>query len=95
MKFGSKTSPLILVFLLFGVTALWAQPQFTPPWAPNLAPQWSPIPQAPGVYYVPNLGYDLFRYGSQFYFYQNGQWLLGNGLNGPWNVHHESAPAFL
>jgi hypothetical protein len=84
MKFLSKTLPLMLVILLSGLTALWAQPQFVPPWAPNIAPQWAPIPQAPEVYYVPNLGHDLFRYGNQFYFYQNGRWLLGDGLNGPW-----------
>jgi hypothetical protein len=84
MKFLAKTLLLLLVILLSGVTALWAQPQFVPPWAPNLAPQWAPIPQVPGVSYVPNLGYDLFRQGKHFYVYQDGRWYRGKHLNGPW-----------
>jgi len=94
MKFLSKTLPLMLVILLSGLTALWAQSQFVPPWAPNLAPQWAPIPQVPGVSYVPNLGHDLFRYANQFYFYQNGRWLLGDGLNGPWRAISNPPQAF-
>ena len=53
MKFLSKVLPLLLVILFWGAPALWAQAQFVPPWEPNLAPQWAPIPQVPGVYYVP------------------------------------------
>jgi hypothetical protein len=86
MNFLRKTLPLMLVILLLGLMALGAQSQFVPPWTPNLAPQWAPIPQVPEVSYVPNLGHDLFRYANQFYFYQNGRWLLGNGLNGPWRA---------
>jgi hypothetical protein len=84
MKFLAKAFPFMLVILLAGATALWAQPQFVPPWAPNLAPQWAPIPQVPGVSYVPNLGYDLFRQGQHFYVYQDGRWYRGKHLNGPW-----------
>ncbi len=84
MKFLSKTLPLMLVILLSGVTAVWTQTQFVPPWAPNLAPQWAPIPQVPEVYYVPNLGHDLFRYNNQYYFYQQGRWHQGDRLDGPW-----------
>jgi len=84
MKFSAKTFPFMLVILLAGVTPLWAQAQFVPPWAPNLAPQWAPIPQVPGVSYVPNLGYDLFRQGKYFYVYQDGRWYQGKHLNGPW-----------
>jgi hypothetical protein len=94
MKFLSKAPPLILVILLSGVTALWAQSQFVPPWAPNLAPQWVPIPQVSGVSYVPDLGHDLFRYGNQVYFYQNGRWLLGDSLNGPWRAIPNPPQAF-
>ena len=86
MYFWSKVLLLVLICLAGSLQGLGAQTQFVPPWSPNLAPQWSPIPQAPEVYYVPNLGHDLFRYGNQFYFYQNSQWLLGEALNGPWNV---------
>ena len=84
MKLLAKVLPLSLVILLLGVPALWAQAQFVPPWAPNLAPQWSPIPQVPGVYYVPNLGHDLFRYNNQYYFYQQARWHRGDRLEGPW-----------
>ena len=84
MKFLFKALPLMLVILLSGVTALWAQPQFVPPWAQNLAPQWAAIPQIPGVSYVPDLGHDLFRHGKRFYVYQEGRWYRGNSLNGPW-----------
>lgn len=84
MKFFSKTLPIILVILVSGVTALWAQPQFVPPWAPNLAPQWAPVPQVPGVSYVPDLGHDLFRYGKQFYLYRESRWHQAKSLNGPW-----------
>ena len=56
----------MLVILLSGVTALWAQSHFVPPWGPDLAPRWTPVPQAPGIDYVPDQRHDLFRYGKQF-----------------------------
>jgi hypothetical protein len=84
MKFFQKALPFLLVILLATVTAAGAQTPFVPPWAPNLAPQWAPIPQVPGVYYVPNLGHDLFRYNNQYYSYQQGRWHRGDRLNGPW-----------
>ena len=86
MKFLSRVLPWFLVSLLLVVPALGAQSQFVPPWAPNLAPQWTPVPQVPGVYYVPDLGHDLFRYNNQYYFYQQGSWHRGDRLNGPWGV---------
>jgi hypothetical protein len=43
-----------------------------------------PIPQVPGVSYVPDVGQDLFRYGNRFYVYQGGRWYRGKSLNGPW-----------
>lgn len=94
MKFLSKILPLMMVILLSGVTALWGQPQFVPPWAPNLAPQWTPVPQVPGVYYVPNLGHDIFRHGQQFYYYGDGRWYRGNRLNGPWQGINNPPKAF-
>jgi hypothetical protein len=84
MKFLSRALPFMLVILLSGVLALWAQTPFVPPWAPNLAPQWAPVPQVPGVYYVPNLGHDLFRYNNRYYLYDQGRWQRGDRLNGPW-----------
>jgi hypothetical protein len=86
MKFFSKSLALFLVILLAGATTLWAQSQFVPPWAPNLAPQWAPIPQVPGVSYVPDLGHDLFRYDKQFYAYREGRWHRAKSLNGPWKA---------
>lgn len=86
MKRWSKVLPLFLVSLWLGVQALGAQPPFVSPWAPDLAPHWAPIPQVPGVDYVPDLGHDLFRYGNRFYFYQDGRWHKGDRLNGPWAV---------
>ena len=50
MKFFSKALPLLLVLLLSGMTALWAQSRFVPPWAADLAPRWAPVPQVPGVF---------------------------------------------
>ena len=95
MYFWSKVLLLVLICLAGSLQGLEAQAQFVAPWAPNLAPQWAPIPQAPEVYYVPNLGHDLFRYANQFYFYQNGRWLLGDGLNGPWQGDYQSSPGVL
>jgi hypothetical protein len=84
MNLFAKAGPLILAMLLSGVVAAGAQTPFAPPWAPNLAPQWAPVPQVPGVYYVPNLGHDLFRYHNQYYVYQQGRWHRGDRLDGPW-----------
>jgi len=84
MKLLAKVLPLSLVILLLGVSALWAQSQFVPPWGPDLAPRWTPVPQAPGIDYVPDQRHDLFRYGKQFYYYGDGRWHRGDRLNGPW-----------
>jgi len=81
---GLKVLLLFSLFLILGVQAAPAQPQFVAPWGPNLAPQWAPVPQVPGVSYVPNLAYDLFRYANQYYLYQDGLWRQGASLNGPW-----------
>jgi hypothetical protein len=94
MKGFSKTLPIMLVILLSGVTALWAQPQFVPPWAPNLAPQWAPVPQVPGVSYAPDFGHDLFRYGKHLYYYGDGRWRRGDGPNGPWKEINNPPKAF-
>ena len=94
MKFFSKTLPFLLVLLLSGMTALWAQSQFVPPWAPDLAPRWAPVPQVPGVSYAPNFGHDLFRHGKRFYVYQDGRWYRGKHLNGPWKMIANPPQAF-
>lgn len=94
MKLLSKVLLLSLALLWLGVPGLGAQPQFVPPWAPDVAPQWAPIPQVPKVYYAPDLGHDLFRYGNQFYAYHNGTWQRGDRINGPWKVIKNPPRAF-
>ena len=94
MKLLSKSLPLLLVMLLWGAPGLWAQAQFVPPWGPDLAPRWVPVPQAPGIDYVPDQRHDLFRYGKKFYYYGDGRWHWGDRLNGPWTVTKNPPRAF-
>jgi hypothetical protein len=94
MKPLSRVLALLMVFLFLGAPALWGQAQFVPPWGPNLAPQWAPVPQVPGVYYVPGQGHDLFRYGKRFYVYQEGRWHQGNHLTGPWTLIQQPPQVF-
>jgi hypothetical protein len=54
-----------LAILLTGGFAL-AEKVKVPPGAPA-PPQWAPIPQVPGVEYVPNIDQDLFRHQGGFY----------------------------
>lgn len=85
---------LLTVFLLLGGQALQAQPRPVPTLPPNLAPRWTPVPKVPGVDYAPNLGQDLFRYGNQFYFYNQGLWQIAQALTGPWQALAEPPRAF-
>ena len=81
-----KVLPLLVVLLLLGGQALQAQPRSVPTLPPNLAPRWAPVTEVPGVYYAPNLGHDLFQYGNQFYYYNQGLWQIAQALTGPWQV---------
>jgi len=78
---------LMLVVLITGLalsaTSVRAQ-QFSPPLPPDITPQWTPIPGAPGVHYAPNTNTDLFRYGQRYYFQHDGKWYQGRNLAGPW-----------
>jgi hypothetical protein len=94
MKLLASALPFMLAVLLSGATALWAQAPFVPPWAPNLAPQWAPIPQVPGVAYVPNLGHDLFQHDNRVYLYREGRWYRAKSLNGPWKGIDQPPKAF-
>jgi hypothetical protein len=94
MKHLSKILPLVLVILFCGVPGLEAQPRYVPPPSVNLAPRWAPVPEAPNVYYAPNLGQDLFRFGNQFYYFSQGLWQIAQALTGPWQVIANPPQAF-
>ncbi len=83
---AKKVLLLFLVALLLGNQALAQPPLPAPPVPPNLAPRWAPVPEVPGAYYAPNLGQDLFRYGNQFYYYNQGLWQIAQALTGPWQA---------
>lgn len=85
MRRLSMVLALLAVFLLLGAQALQAQPRAVP-LPPDLAPRWAPVPQVGGVYYAPNLGYDVFRYSNQYYYYNQGLWQIAQALTGPWQV---------
>ncbi len=48
------------------------------PIPPHVQPQWTPVPNASGVYYAPNLPTDVFRHGSKYYFYWQGYLYRGS-----------------
>jgi hypothetical protein len=54
------------------------------PVAPGIAPQWTPVPGAPGIHYAPNIASDLFRYGNGYYYQNQGAWYQGPSIRGPW-----------
>ena len=96
---------LMLVIFITGLalSAAWARdPQFSPPLAPDINPQWAPIPGAPGVHHAPNTNTDLFRYGRWYYYQHDGKWYQARSLKGPWqrvqsvprSFHQIEAPYF-
>jgi len=54
------------------------------PVPPHVRPDWTPVPNAPGVYYAPNLPTDVFRHGGKYYFYWQGYLYRGSKPRGPW-----------
>ncbi|MHB8066979.1 MAG: hypothetical protein ACYDIC_03655 [Desulfobaccales bacterium] len=60
----------------------WAAPRS--PLPPDITPQWTPIPGAPGVHYAPNTNTDLFRYGQRYYYQHDGKWYQARNTAGPW-----------
>jgi hypothetical protein len=54
------------------------------PVPPQVRPEWTPVPNAPGVYYAPNLPTDVFRHGGKYYFYWQGYLYRGSKPKGPW-----------
>jgi hypothetical protein len=93
-RFTKKALLLVVLILLLCHPAL-AQPRGAAgPVPPELAPRWAQVPEAPGVYYAPNLSQDLFRYGNLFYSYSQGLWQIAQALTGPWQVIQNPPPIF-
>ncbi len=63
-----------------------------PPLPAAVAPVWTPIPGEAAVFYAPNLGVDVFRYGSSYYYFYHNAWFQGSSYRGPW-VTIEKPPA--
>ena len=93
-RFTKKTLLLVVLTLLLGHPAPAQPRRAAGSVPPNLAPRWDQIPEAPGVYYAPNLSQDMFRYGNLFYYYSQGLWQIAQALTGPWQVIQNPPPVF-
>jgi hypothetical protein len=81
----NMTVMLVVVgFTIFLTGGLAAADRFVPPMATASPPQWTAIPNVPGVEYAPNIGQDMFRYQGSFYNFQGGGWFRAPAINGPW-----------
>ncbi|MEW6387944.1 MAG: hypothetical protein AB1491_10560 [Thermodesulfobacteriota bacterium] len=80
--------PLLIsaVLVLVTVAGAWGQKVSVNPWPPNARPQWTPIPQVPGLEYAPNLPTDVFRYQKQYFFLHGGKWYYSRKVAGPWQL---------
>ena len=65
-------------------TPVAAQDIHINPVPPHVRPAWTPVPNAPRVYYAPNLPTDVFRHGGKYYFYWQGYLYRGSKPKGPW-----------
>jgi hypothetical protein len=54
------------------------------PMPPHFQPKWTPVPNAPGVYWEPRLPTDVFRYRGKYYFFWEGYLYRANKPSGPW-----------
>jgi hypothetical protein len=70
--------------LALGATPLAAQEIRIEPIPPHVKPQWTPVPNASGVFWAPNIPTDVFRHGTKYYFYWGGYLYRGNKPQGPW-----------
>ncbi len=87
LRFRPLLAAMAMILLGILVNApLFAQVRVTVPLPvpPQVAPQWAPVPGAPGISYAPNLPSDLFRYGGNYYYQYQGSWYQGRAVNGPW-----------
>jgi hypothetical protein len=52
------------------------------------------VPDVGGVEYAPDLGYNYFVYGGQYYTFHEDHWFVAPAYNGPWAyVPREHVPA--
>lgn len=68
----------------FTAMPLTAQDIRIEPIPPQVKPQWTQVPNAPGVFWAPNIPTDVFRHGSKYYFYWAGYLYQGSKPQGPW-----------
>ena len=54
------------------------------PIPPQVKPQWTQVPNAPGVFWAPNIPTDVFRHGTKYFFFWQGYLYRGNKPKGPW-----------
>ncbi|MGA7562075.1 MAG: hypothetical protein WBW55_02595 [Desulfobaccales bacterium] len=59
------------------------------PIPPQVQPQWTPVPNAPGVEWAPNIPTDVFRHGTNYYFYWEHFIFQGSSPSGPWKLVHK------
>jgi len=77
---------LVLIIVAAGTAPATAQGIRIEPIPPHVKPQWTPVPNASGVYWAPNIPTDVFRHGSKYYFYWAGYLYQGNKPKGPWKA---------
>lgn len=77
---------LVLILLAAGAAPAAAQDIRIEPIPPQVKPQWTPVPNASGVYWAPNIPTDVFRHGSKYYFYWAGYLYQGSKAKGPWKA---------
>ncbi len=84
MSWSIKLSAALILALVLAAAPVAAQDINIDPVPPRVKPQWTTVPNVPGVYYAPNLPTDVFRHGSKYYFYWEGYLYRGNKVRGPW-----------
>ena len=84
MNFGRRVLPLVLICLAGGSQAWGPKPSSSRPGPPIWRPSGRRFPRSRRYITSRTWAMTSSATRNQFYFYQNGRWLLGDGLNGPW-----------